>query len=251
MRKYIVAGNWKMNTSVNEAKSLATSLRDTIMDKGVHVDIVVCPPYIHLSTVGAVVKEKNIHLGAQNCYVESNGAYTGEISATMLKDLGCKYVIIGHSERRQLFNEDHKLLQRKIEAALDAGLKPIYCLGETLEEREDGKHFQIIEKQLSEVLFSFGIADISEVAIAYEPIWAIGTGLAATAEQAQEIHAFIRSQITHQYDSSVGNALTILYGGSVKPGNAEQLFSKPDIDGGLIGGASLQAEDFLAIANAL
>jgi len=250
MRKNIIAGNWKMNATAEEAKTLTTGLIEKISTVNKNIEVIVCPPFIHLSPTITALKESPIFVGAQNCYFHDKGAFTGEVSASMLKNLGCSHVIIGHSERRSLFNETNELLLKKVEAALDAGLRPIFCVGESLEEREDDKHFQVIKSQIEEVLYRFGIADILEISIAYEPVWAIGTGKAATADQAQEMHSFIRGLIRKQYDESVANVISILYGGSVKPSNAKEIFSKPDIDGGLIGGASLKAQDFVDIAQA-
>lgn len=246
MRKKIVAGNWKMNTLPAEGVALA---QEVVAGKGTVcncVNFIVCPPFTHLSDVARVVKGSGIALGAQNCAAEEKGAYTGEVSAAMIATLGCEYVILGHSERRQYYGETSETLNRKMAQAYAHGLTPIYCVGENLEEREAGKHFDIVKAQIEEVVYHLTPEQFSKLVIAYEPVWAIGTGKTATAEQAQEIHAYIRQVLAAKFGSAAAET-AILYGGSCKPGNAAELFAKEDVDGGLIGGAALKAEDFLAI----
>jgi triosephosphate isomerase len=216
----------------------------------VHNDavVIVCPPFPFLAGIGkALAGNDKVKLGAQDCHQKESGAYTGEVSATMLKSVGVEYVILGHSERRQYFNEDNQLLEAKVKAALAQGLKPIFCLGETLDQREQELTFEIIETQLKEGIFHLSNEEFANIVIAYEPVWAIGTGKTATSTQAQEVHAFIREQIARHYDARAALDTTILYGGSANPGNARELFSQPDVDGGLIGGASLKSRDFTDI----
>lgn len=248
LRKPIVAGNWKMHKSLDEAGALA---RDIRIDLGncVEMDIVLCPPFTALKVVGDAVIGSHIILGAQNMHWERQGAFTGEISPTMLRDLFCHYVIIGHSERRTLFGETDEVVNRKVKAALATSLRPIMCVGEKIEERKAAREREVIRAQLERGLD--GVRDgIANLVVAYEPVWAIGTGLTATPEQAQEIHAFIREVVAGLYDAATAQALRIQYGGSVKPGNAAALFGQPDIDGGLIGGAALDAASFVEIAKA-
>ncbi|MGV3587343.1 MAG: triose-phosphate isomerase [Adhaeribacter sp.] len=249
MRKKIVAGNWKMNKTFEEAQALVSEVVNMVQDEvNNQAEVVLCPPFPFLSSVGkALGGNSKIHLGAQNCHQKESGAYTGEVSASMLKSVGVEYVILGHSERRQYFNEDNQLLESKVKAALQAGLIPIFCIGESLEQREQDLTFDVIETQLKEGLFHVTNEEFARVVIAYEPIWAIGTGKTATSQQAQEVHAFIREQIARHYDAEAAVNTTILYGGSANPGNARELFSQPDIDGGLIGGASLKSRDFTDI----
>lgn len=248
MRRKIVAGNWKMNTSTIEGVQL---IKDIIEDYSENdTTLIVCPPFTHLSEVkNAIGEGSNIKLGAQNCHQETNGAYTGEISIPMLKSVGVQFIIVGHSERREYFNESNELLKNKVDAILANGLTPIFCCGEELSTREEGKHFDWIQSQIVDSLFHLNAEDFSKIVIAYEPIWAIGTGITASTEQAQEVHSFIRNIIDEKYGSEISNAISILYGGSCKPGNAPELFANEDVDGGLIGGASLKSEDFLAIGN--
>ena len=249
MRKKIIAGNWKMNLDYQEGLTLfseiANMLNDEITGKQ---ETIVCSPFIHLHSLVQLAKGNNkIALGAQNAHQAESGAFTGEVSAKMIKSIGVDYVILGHSERRQYFNETDELLANKIDTALKNELKPIYCIGETLEEREAGQHFDIIKGQLSAGAFHLDAIEFAKLIIAYEPVWAIGTGKTASAEQAQEIHAFIRKEISHKYGQELADDITILYGGSCNPKNAPELFSQPDIDGGLIGGASLKSRDFVDI----
>jgi len=248
MRKKIVAGNWKMNTLLKDGMELAKAVEKLEKDKQSDALLIIAPPYTHLSRVNDLID--NVKLAAQNCASEESGAYTGEVSPDMLKSSGVEYVIIGHSERRSFYHEDDELLNKKAKLAISKGLKPIFCCGEVLEEREQGRHFDVIREQLSVGLAGLGKEDINKVVIAYEPVWAIGTGVVATPDQAQEMHKFIRDLLVELFDQEVAANMPILYGGSCKPSNASELFANPDVDGGLIGGASLKAEDFLAIVNA-
>ena len=248
MRKYIVAGNWKMNTTVPEGVELAKAVVEKAKDLPANVELVVAPPFTHLAPVAEVLKGSKVKLSAQNCADHEKGAYTGEVSVAMLKSLGCEYTILGHSERRQYYGETDEKLVVKTKLALEAGLKVILCVGENLEEREAGKHFEVVTEQTKAVLYNFTAEDMKNIVIAYEPVWAIGTGKTATAAQAEEIHACIRSVIAEKFGLEVADNLTIQYGGSCKPSNAKELFAEKDIDGGLIGGAALKADDFLGIA---
>ncbi|WP_316798304.1 triose-phosphate isomerase [Pedobacter frigidisoli] len=250
MRKKIVAGNWKMNLDYNEGVSLFSEIVNMVKDerKGDQL-AVICAPFIHLNSL-AKLGGSDVKIGAQNIHDKESGAYTGEISAKMVKSVGVEYVILGHSERRQYQAESNELLVAKTKIALTNDLKPIFCIGETLDERNNGSYYEVIKKQLVEGLFSLTEEDFRKVVIAYEPVWAIGTGLTATPEQAQDIHAFIRSEIEANYGFNVADDTSILYGGSCNPGNAASLFSQKDIDGGLIGGASLKSRDFTDIIKA-
>lgn len=245
-RRILIAGNWKMNKTATEAAALVTEIKRDVFDVD-NVDILVCPPFTALAVVGDVVRDSNVSLGAQNMYFEDKGAYTGEISTAMLKDCGCTHVIIGHSERRTIFNESDETINKKVKKALEADLIPILCIGEKLEEREANKTFEVITNQLEGDLADIDSDNIKKIIIAYEPVWAIGTGKTATSEQAQEAHAFIRNLIKEKYDSVVADGIIILYGGSMKPANVEELVSQPDVDGGLIGGASLEAASFVEL----
>jgi len=249
MSQKIVAGNWKMNTTVAQGISLVKELIAREKEIPDHVQMVVVPPYTHLHPVYQYLKEQRIALGAQNCAAQAKGAYTGEVSAGMLASVPCKYVIIGHSERREYYGEDASILTKKLAQALQAELTPIFCIGERLQEREAGCHFEVILSQLKETITLLNPSDFSKVVIAYEPVWAIGTGKTATAEQAQEVHAFIRKTLAETFGALAAQT-SILYGGSCKASNAAELFAQNDIDGGLIGGASLQADEFIAIAKA-
>ncbi len=246
MRKLVIAGNWKLNKTNLEAIELVTLLKREL-NEVVEVEIVVCPTAIALSDVKDVLNESNIGLGAQNVYWEDSGAYTGEISAPILKSLGVQYVIIGHSERRQYFGETDETVNKRIKAALAHHLTPIACVGEVLQEREDDKTFEVIEKQCRGGFAGLTAEEIAQIIIAYEPVWAIGTGQTATPDQAQEVHKFIRELLAKLYDSDVAQTIRIQYGGSVKPENSAELMSQPDIDGALVGGASLNAESFSGI----
>jgi triosephosphate isomerase len=246
MRKPVIAGNWKMNKDVNEAVELANEIKRAVYDID-NVDIVICPPFTDLSDVGEMLTESNIGLGAQNCYWEEKGAFTGEISVPMLKSVGCGYVIIGHSERRKYFGETEETVNKRLKAAIDGGIVPIMCVGETLEEREAGKTLEIVEEQVKGGLKGFDESYIDDLIIAYEPVWAIGTGKTATPDQAQEVHAAIRGLLKEMYSDALADAKRILYGGSVKPANIEELMKEEDIDGGLIGGAGLKSDSFADI----
>lgn len=247
MRKQIVAGNWKMNMDYSQGISLFSEIVNMVRDeKNGNQIAVICPPYIHLnslSQLGAGV----VKIGAQNCHQNESGAYTGEISAQMIKSTGSEYVIIGHSERRQYFAETDALLADKTVIALQHNLTPLFCIGETLDERNNGSYYKVLKTQLENGLFNLTADDFRKVVIAYEPVWAIGTGLTASPEQAQDIHAFIRAEIEAKYGFNVADETTILYGGSCNPKNAAELFAQKDIDGGLIGGASLKSRDFVDI----
>jgi len=251
MRNKIVAGNWKMNLDYQEGISLFSEILNMVADetRG-NQQVVVCSPFIHLHHIAQQSKyAKNVFVGAQNIHQNDSGAYTGETSASQVKSTGASYVILGHSERRAYFGEDEKLLEVKLSQALKNGLRPIFCIGETKDERESGEFWNILAKQLKETVLLLSKEDFANVVLAYEPVWAIGTGLTATPEQAQEVHAFIREEIAKSFDQEVADNTSILYGGSCNPKNAAELFSQPDIDGGLIGGASLKSRDFLDIIN--
>jgi triosephosphate isomerase len=248
MRKNIVAGNWKMNTTLQEGVNLAKSVNEKV--NNTNVTVILCTPFIHLTEVAKIINKPNLFLGAQNCADHENGAFTGEVAPAMVKSTGAKYVILGHSERRAYYGESNQLLATKVKLALDNDLIPIFCIGEVLEEREAGKHFDIVKNQLDEGLFGLPKEDFSKIVLAYEPVWAIGTGKTATPEQAQEIHKVIRDHIASKYGEEVADNCSILYGGSCKPSNAAELFANPDVDGGLIGGASLKADDFMGIVTA-
>ena len=245
-RKKIVAGNWKMNTLPAEGVELAKNVVAGRGEVCECVNFIVCPPFTHLSQVVEAVKGSDIAVGAQDCATEAKGAYTGEVAASMIAALGCKYVILGHSERRQYYGETSESLNKKMAQAYANGLTPIYCVGENLEEREAGNHFAVCKAQIEEVVYNLTEEQFASLVIAYEPVWAIGTGKTATAEQAQEIHAYIREVLRAKFGTAAEEC-PILYGGSCKPSNAAEIFAKEDVDGGLIGGAALKAEDFLAI----
>lgn len=248
MRKSIVAGNWKMNKTLAEGVALAKEINDRVTDKG--VTVVVCPPFVHLTEVKKVLTGGLVGLSAQNCADHESGAYTGEVSAAMIKSTGAEYAIIGHSERRSYYGDTNAVLKTKVELALANDLIPIFCCGEVLEERKAGNHFEVVKTQLKEALFTLSADDMKKIIIAYEPVWAIGTGKTATPDQAQEMHKVIRDYLGEKYGTALADELSILYGGSCKPSNAKELFDNPDVDGGLIGGASLKADDFLGIINA-
>lgn len=249
MRKKLVAGNWKMYKDKSETVELISQLKEKLINNSFNADVevVICPPFTSIEIAGELIKGSIIKLGAQNLHTEIEGAFTGEVSAKMLKSFGVEYVILGHSERRTYFKESNEFINQKILRSIEFSLKPIFCLGETLSEREEGKTFSVVEEQLVKGLNGISRVDLENVVIAYEPVWAIGTGKTATPEQAQEVHAFLREKIAELYDSEVANKVKILYGGSVKPENAKELFKQPDIDGGLIGGACLKADSFYQI----
>ena len=249
MRKKIVAGNWKMNTLPSEGVELAKGVASGKGEVCDCVQLIVCPPFTHLTSVIESLKESGVAVGAQDCATEVKGAYTGEVSAQMIAALGCEYVILGHSERRQYYGETSATLNKKMERAFENNLKPIYCVGENLEEREAERHFDVVKAQIEEVVFNLSEEQFAKLVIAYEPVWAIGTGKTATAEQAEEIHAYIREVLRSKFGAAADEC-SILYGGSCKPSNAKEIFSKENVDGGLIGGAALKAEEFLAIGKA-
>lgn len=246
MRTPIIAGNWKLNKTIAEAITLTTALKAAVAGE-TDVDIIVAPPFTALAAVSEVVAGSNIHLAAQDVYSEDSGAFTGEVSAPLLKDVGCDYVIIGHSERRQYFGETNESVNLKVKAALSHGLKPIICVGELLEEREAGNTEAVIQSHVTGGIAGLSAADLSSCVIAYEPVWAIGTGKTATPAQAQEVHHFIRGLVADAYTAEIASQICIQYGGSVKPENAAELMGQPDVDGALVGGASLDAESFAQI----
>ena len=247
MRRPLIAGNWKMNLDRGAALALATAV--ALRSKTVPgVDLVLCPPAVYLAAVGDAVRGSPVELGAQNMYYEANGAFTGELSASMLLDMGCSYVILGHSERRQIFGESDALINKKVLAALAAGLTPIVCVGELLAQREAGQTGEVIRTQFAGSLAGLSAEQMGRTVIAYEPVWAIGTGKVATREQAEEVHRDLRKLIADRYNQQLADSVRIQYGGSVKPSNAAELLSQPDIDGALVGGASLKPDDFLGIA---
>lgn len=249
MRKKIVAGNWKMNLDYQQGISLFSEIVNMAKDEVIgKQQVIVCSPFIHLYGISQLAKGVDkVSTGAQNIYQEESGAYTGEVSAAQVKSTGAEYVILGHSERRAYFHEDDDTLAKKADVALKNGLLPIFCIGETQEERESGRYFEVIKTQLANGIFHLSNDDFAKVILAYEPVWAIGTGLTASPEQAQEVHAFIRNEIAGKYNRDIADDTTILYGGSCNPKNAPDLFSQADIDGGLIGGASLKSRDFTDI----
>ncbi|MDY0780148.1 triose-phosphate isomerase [Tenacibaculum sp. IB213877] len=253
MRQKIVAGNWKMNNTLDETKKLIKELKKELKSVKLKKDtrVIIAPTFVNLLTATKKTKKTKIEVAAQNMHQAKNGAYTGEISAEMLTSVGVKTVILGHSERRTYFNETDKLLTEKVNTALENNLEVIFCFGEQLEDRNSENHFKVVESQLKNALFHLKSEDIKNIILAYEPVWAIGTGQTASADQAQEMHAFIRGLFASEYSQELADTISILYGGSVKPNNAEEIFSKPDVDGGLIGGASLKAKDFSAIVKAI
>ena len=248
MRRSLVAGNWKMHGSRAENASLVRSLLDQARADAT-TEVMLCPPFVYLHEVGRLLKDSDVALGAQSLCAEAIGAFTGEVSGTMLKDVGCSYVLVGHSERRQIYAEGDALVARKFVAAQSQGLVPVLCVGETLEEREGERTAQVVARQLDAVLAVCGVGAFRSAVIAYEPVWAIGTGRNASPDQAQEVHAMIRGKVT-ALDATIGGSVRILYGGSVKASNARELFAMPDIDGGLVGGASLKADEFARICAA-
>ena len=251
MRKNIVAGNWKMNTTVAEGVQLAKEVNEAVAAAGeLKCNVVIGVPFTHLTAVKDVIDIEKVGLSAENCANKEKGAYTGEVSAAMVASTGANYVILGHSERREYYNETPEILKEKVDLALANGLKIIFCCGESLELRNAGTYEEFIKAELKDSLFHLSAEEFANIVIAYEPIWAIGTGVTATSDQAEEVHAFIRSFLAEKYSETVANDTTILYGGSCKPSNAPELFAKPNIDGGLIGGASLKAADFMGIVTA-
>lgn len=248
MRKNIVAGNWKMNKTLQEGVALAAELKEKVTNP--NCDVIVCTPFIHLASVAELLNGSKVYVGAEDCSQHDSGAFTGEVSASMIRSTGAEYCIIGHSERRQYHKESYEMLRTKVLIALENGLRPIFCVGEVKEEREKGIQNKVVETQIKESLFNLTPEQFSQIVIAYEPVWAIGTGLTATPDQAEEIHAFIRSLVAAKYGNEMAENTSILYGGSCKPSNAKELFAKKDIDGGLIGGAALKADDFCGIISA-
>ncbi|MCM1518308.1 MAG: triose-phosphate isomerase [Pseudoflavonifractor sp.] len=250
MRKKIVAGNWKMNTTLPEGIALAKEVNAALENIDAKCDVVICVPFTHLASVNAVIDQKKLGLGAENCADHKSGAYTGEVSAPMVASTGATYVILGHSERRQYYGETSETLKEKVALAFENNLTPIFCIGEVLEERENGTYFDVVKKQIVDALFHLSADEFGKIILAYEPVWAIGTGKTATDDQAEEMHAFIRGVIAEKYGKEVADNTSILYGGSCKPSNAKALFAKPNVDGGLIGGAALQADSFMGIVTA-
>ena len=250
MRQKIVAGNWKMNKTLQEGVELAKNVNDILAKNAPKCTVILGTPFIHLTEVVKTVDSKNIKVAAENCADKASGAYTGEVSAAMVKSTGAQYVILGHSERRTYYGETDAILKEKVDLALANGLLPIFCIGEVLEQREAGKQNEVVKAQVENALFHLSADDFGKIVLAYEPVWAIGTGKTATSAQAEEIHAYIRSVIAAKYGKEVADNTTILYGGSCKASNAKELFAQHDVDGGLIGGASLKAEDFYGIIEA-
>jgi len=248
MRKPLVAGNWKMHGSRVDNAALVRGLLDALKSEST-AEVLLCPPYVYLWETGRLIKDSDIELGAQNVCAETQGAFTGEVSAAMLRDVGCRYVLVGHSERRQIYGETDTLVARKFVAAQSQKLTPVLCVGETLDEREGGRTVDVVTRQIDAILAVSGVAALASAVIAYEPVWAIGTGRNASPEQAQEVHGMVRGKVA-ALDATIGASVRILYGGSVKASNARDLFSMPDIDGGLVGGASLKAEEFARICAA-
>lgn len=249
MRKKIVAGNWKMNLDLQEGVSLFSEIAHMAKDELTgDQQVIVCSPFIHLHSIAQLAKGGVVAVGAQNIADKESGAYTGEVSARQAKSAGAEYVILGHSERRAYYGEDDEILSVKVDLAIEHGLVPIFCIGETQEERESGRYFEVIKNQLHQGIFHLSNEDFSKVVLAYEPVWAIGTGLTASPDQAQEVHHFIRQEIANKYTQDIADSTSILYGGSCNPTNAPELFAQADIDGGLIGGASLKSRDFTDIA---
>ncbi|WP_299889198.1 triose-phosphate isomerase [uncultured Lacinutrix sp.] len=248
MRKNIVAGNWKMNNDLPQTEALISDLLK--QEQTSNAEVMIAPTSVNLFQAFETTRLSNIEVIAQNMHFAENGAYTGEVSASMLKSVGVNTVILGHSERRAYFNETDEMLAKKVDTALANNMRVIFCFGEELEDRKSGNEEEIVENQIKKALFHLDASVFNSIVLAYEPVWAIGTGETASPEQAQDMHAFIRKTLESKYGNTVADAMTILYGGSVKPTNAKEIFSKPDVDGGLIGGASLKAEDFFAIVNA-
>jgi triosephosphate isomerase len=250
MRKSFIAGNWKMNTDVHSSVKLAEGVVSGCKDIAGNIDVAVCPPFVYLQQVGKALSSSRVALGSQDIYFEQKGAFTGEISAAMLKDVGCTYAICGHSERRHVIGETDELINKKVHAAISGGVLPILCVGELLEERKANKTTEVVTRHMKKGLAGLTPEKMSAVTIAYEPVWAIGTGLTATPQQAQEVHALIRKLLAEMYDRKIAGEIRIQYGGSVKPDNADELMQEEDVDGLLVGGASLKADDFVAIVKA-
>lgn len=244
MRTFLIAGNWKMNAEPSQAAKLAEEMVANWSGKSFSSEALICPPFISIPAVAGAFDGSDFKTGAQNVHTKDNGAYTGEISTSMLKDAGCEYVIVGHSERREYNGEDNDIVAAKAKKVINDGLKAIVCVGEVLEERKENRHKDVVKGQVEAAVKALDIADADSLVIAYEPVWAIGTGETASPEQAQEMHEFIRGLIANEWDQATADTIRILYGGSMKPANAEELLSQPDVDGGLIGGASLKADSF-------
>lgn len=247
MRKKVIAGNWKMNKDLKESINLISEIINGLNELAPGADVIICPPFTSLETAKTLIKDSTVQLGAQNMCSEESGAFTGEISADMLLSVGCQYVILGHSERRSIFNESDELINKKIKLALSKGLKVIFCFGESLEDREKGTTFDVVRSQIENGLRDIENGGLSNIIMAYEPVWAIGTGKTATPEQAEEVHLFIRNLLIENYSPESAENMTIQYGGSVKPENSKELLSQPNIDGALVGGACLKADSFLGI----
>ena len=247
-RKYLIAGNWKMNTTASESVDLISEI-NSLVGQQTQVQVCICPPFTSIQKSSSLVEQSEVLLGAQNMSAEPSGAFTGEVSAEMLRDLYVNFVILGHSERRQYFGETNESINLKVLAAVQNNLKPIYCIGETLEERESEKTLEVVKAQVQEGLANFPLSEVDNLVLAYEPVWAIGTGKTATDEMAQEVHAYVRGLLVELFGDAAGSGVRILYGGSMKPENAAGLLSQPDVDGGLIGGASLNAKSFCAIVD--
>lgn len=250
MRRFLIAGNWKMNTTLETGSQLAQGLADQVRGRALPVDVLVCPPFPYLHAIKQVVANSGIAVGAQNCYFEAPGAFTGEIAPEMLRDVGCDYVILGHSERRHILKECDGMINRKTRAALAKGLQVVLCVGELLEEREAGRTETVLDQQMTGGLADISADDLANIVIAYEPVWAIGTGKTATPAQAEEAHAYLRNWLTTRYNESAAARMRILYGGSVKPSNAKELLGQENVDGALVGGASLTVKDFGPIIEA-
>jgi triosephosphate isomerase len=250
MRRLFVAGNWKMNTTLETGRALAGAIAEKVSAESTGVEVALCPPCPYLSVIGETLQGSGVHLGAQNVYFENPGAFTGEVAVEMLIDVGCRYVILGHSERRHLLGESDEIINKKIHAALEGELKVIFCVGERLSEREAHKTEEVLDTQLARGLDGLAVESLGNVVIAYEPVWAIGTGVTATPDQAESTHAHLRNRLVDRYNNQVAESTRILYGGSVNPDNAESLLAQPNVDGALVGGASLKIETFLPIVKA-
>ncbi len=251
MRKYIVAGNWKMNNTYNEGMELCKNILENGPDLSENHHCIIAAPFIHLASLSSLINGSGYQLAAQNCHEEVSGAFTGEVSSSMLSSIGVEYVILGHSERREYQGESNVMLLKKVKQVLSNGMLPIFCFGEQLEERENGNHFDLVKSQIEAVLFQLSSEEMKNIILAYEPVWAIGTGKTATSAEAEEMHAFVRNLLVEKFGMDLASNATILYGGSCKPSNADELFSCENVDGGLIGGASLKSEDFIALVQAL
>ncbi len=251
MRKYIVAGNWKMNNTYNEGMELCKEILENGPELEGNHHCIIAAPFIHLASLSSLMNGSGYQVAAQNCHEEEKGAFTGEVSASMLSSVGVEYVILGHSERREYQGENDAMLLNKVKQVLAKNMTPIFCFGEQLAEREGGNHFDLVKRQIEGVLFHLSVVEVEKIILAYEPVWAIGTGKTASSAEAEEMHAFVRSLLIEKFGNALGEKTTILYGGSCKPSNADELFACPNVDGGLIGGASLKSADFIALVTAL